>query len=189
MCYIASMELITNQSYNTSRKAGIIRAIKSGKIFIYPTDTIYGIGCDATNEASVQKIRELKHREAKPFLVVAPSLVWISENCDMSKSGRREIEDKFPGPYAFFLKLKNKKAIAPSVSSDGTIGVRYLNHEFQKIITEAGVPFVTTSVNIFGELHAETLEEFPESIKCGVEYIIYEGPITGLPSIKIDLAG
>ena len=62
-----------------------IEDIKNGAVFIYPTDTIYGLGCDATNLASVKLIRELKYRDKdKPMSVIAPSVEWIREHCEVS---------------------------------------------------------------------------------------------------------
>ena len=168
----------------------LVRAICAGKIFIYPTDTIYGLGCDATNRKSVEKIRKLKHRERQPFLVAVPNLEWIWQNCEVTDLEKHQIEQKLPGRYAFFLKIKNKKALVYkeiNPSDDGTIGIRFFNHAFQNIITKAGVPFVSTSVNISNEPFSETIEHMPGSIKRASDYVIYQGPISGPPSTKIDL--
>ncbi|HEY4493077.1 MAG TPA: L-threonylcarbamoyladenylate synthase [Candidatus Paceibacterota bacterium] len=168
----------------------LVRAIKLGKIFIYPTDTIYGLGADATNAKAVGRIRELKHRETKPFLVAAPSLEWIWENCEVPVLARPEIEKNLPGRFAYFLKLKNRNSLTYNKVNplgDGTLGVRFFDHAFQKVISAAGVPFVTTSVNLGANPHSETLEEMPPSIKEGVDYIIYEGRLAGPTSQKIDL--
>ena len=78
--------------------------IKHGAVFIYPTDTIYGLGCDATNEESVKKIKELKYRDKdKPMSVIAPSVDWIKEHCEVTDE---MIEKYLPGPYTLLLKKK-----------------------------------------------------------------------------------
>ena len=87
-------------------KQDFYKRIKSGKIFIYPTDTIYGLGCDATNAEAVKKIREIKERTKSPFSVIAPSKKWIKENCEITK--KRALW-KLPGKYTIIFKLKNKK--------------------------------------------------------------------------------
>lgn len=167
----------------------LVRAIRAGKTFIYPTDTIYGIGVDATNAKAVAKLRKIKNRDERPFLIAVPTLEWIWDNCEVSELQKHEIEKKLPGRYAFFLKLKNLKSLAYSEVNplkDGTIGVRFFNHSFQKIITAAGRPFVTTSVNTTGEPFAENLDQMSPLIRKEVDYIVYQGPIAGPPSTKID---
>jgi L-threonylcarbamoyladenylate synthase len=174
-----------DREYAESHKDEIVAAIKAGDIFIYPTDTIYGIGCDATNNDSVKKIRELKQREEKPFSIIAPGKDWILELCDV-----KDLEklDLLPGPYTLILKWKRESPIAGQVNpNDGTIGVRIPDHWFTKIVGEARVPFVTTSVNISGEKHMESIEEVPEEILSQVDWIVYEGVKKGESSAKINL--
>ena len=111
------MEVITG--YFNKKK--IINEIKAGKIFIYPTDTIYGLGCDATNTRAIRKIREIKRRSAKPFSVIAPSKEWIVKNC---KASMEDIKN-LPGPYTYFVDLKNVKAVSSAINPEGnTLGVR-----------------------------------------------------------------
>lgn len=162
----------------------IIDEIKDGKIFIYPTDTIYGLGCDATNTESVKKIREIKKRVSKPMSVIAPSKEWVVTNCNISL----EELDKLPGPYTYFLKLRNNNAVSHSVNPiHQTLGVRIPEHWFSELVSMANVPFITTSVNLSGRKHMENIEDLPKPFKGAIDYIIYEGPISGAPSIKIDL--
>ena len=155
---------------------------------MFPTDTIYGIGCNAENEDSVAKIRILKQRETKPFSVIVPNLNWIKDNCLINKETEEHLE-KLPGAYTFFLNLKNKETVSENVNpkGDGTIGVRIPDHWFTRLISEANVHFVTTSVNVAGQPFMTSLEDADEIIKNSVDYIIYEGPIVGRESIKIDL--
>ena len=155
----------------------------AGKIFIYPTDTIYGLGCNALNPSSVMKIREIKQRSYKPLSVIAPSKKWILDNCiaDIKDLG------KLPGPFTLILKLKNKNAVAPEVNMGDTIGVRIPDHWFSSLVKEAGVPFVTTSVNISSRPYITSLEDLPKEIESQVDYFINEGPILGQPSEIIDL--
>ena len=107
------MEILTKAELQ-ARFEEAIEKIKSGNIFIYPTDTIYGLGCDATNETAVNQIHSLKERTSKPFSVWAPSIGWIRKNCVVDKRAEQWLT-KLPGPYTFILKLKNKNAVAKSV--------------------------------------------------------------------------
>ena len=164
-----------------------IKEIKSGKIFIYPTDTIYGIGCDATNNKSVKKIREIKQRELKSFSVISPSKEWIKDSCILNKKAEEWLK-KLPGPYTLILKLKNSKAIAKEVTATETLGVRVPNNWFSDIIKKAIIPFVTTSVNISGQPHITKIQELNQKIKTQVDYIIEDGILNNKPSTIINLS-
>lgn len=145
----------------------IIPKILHGNIFIYPTDTLYGIGCNALNQNSVKKIRDIKGRDEKPFSVIAPSIDWIKEHFIVDV----ELENYLPGPYTVILKKKNPEFLF-WVSNKETMGVRIPKHKFTKTIQKAEVPFITTSVNLSGNPPARTLQEIPESIKSQADEII-----------------
>jgi L-threonylcarbamoyladenylate synthase len=167
-----------------SNKETIIESIRNGSIFVYPTDTIYGIGCNALLDSSVQKLREAKNREEKPFSVIAPSKDWILEHCMVTKE---EVDTYLPGPYTLFVQTKGDVVSSFVNPAGNTLGVRIPRHWFANIIAEAGIPFVTTSVNLSGEPHMQTLEDLKEEMKEFVEYCVYEGENAGTPSTKIDL--
>ena len=178
---------ILNKGKVVSEKDKILEEIRIGKVFIYPTDTIYGIGCNALIPESVNKIRIIKNRDEKPFSVIVPSKKWISKNCEINNSGKKWMK-KLPGKYTLILKLKNRKSIAKETNSSlETIGVRIPKHWFSKIIEKAGMPFITTSVNLSGEPPATSLENMNEKLKNQVDYIIHDGKKTGKPSVIVNL--
>ena len=167
-------------------KQSIIDAVINGAVFIYPTDTIYGIGCNAQISNSVKKIRHLKSRTSNPFSVIAPSLGWVKENCIVTKQGEEWLE-KLPGPYTLIFKIK-KNCVAKEVNQElNTLGVRIPNHWIRKIVEETDVPVVTTSVNRSSEDYMTSLEDLDSSIKGGVDFVLYEGRKEGKPSKIIDL--
>jgi len=148
------------------------------KIFIYPTDTIYGIGCDAENEFLVDKISEIKKRDIKPFSVIAPSVEWILENCETTKE---EIEKFLPGAYTLILKKKDKNFLL-KVSENDFLGVRIPLHPITEILQKIGKPIVTTSVNFSGEPFITDLKKIPKEIKKEIDFIVDDGIILGAPS-------
>ena len=75
-------------------------------VFIYPTDTIYGIWCDATNHELVSMIRDIKQSYGQPFSIIIPNKNMIYEFCETNKK-TKEYVDKLPGPYTLILKVKN----------------------------------------------------------------------------------
>ncbi|MEI6296062.1 MAG: L-threonylcarbamoyladenylate synthase [bacterium] len=180
------MKLIDKEYVENNQKE-IIKAIQDGLVFIYPTDTIYGIGTNATKDDFVMKIRTIKQRETKPFSVIAPNIDWIKENCETDKETEKWLE-KLPGRYTLFLDLKNTDCISDEVNPlDDSIGVRIPQHWFTEIIEKSGIPFITTSANISGQSYMRKIEDLDEDIKNSVDYIIYEGEKIGKESEKVDL--
>jgi L-threonylcarbamoyladenylate synthase len=148
------------------------------KIFIYPTDTIYGIGCDAEDKKLVDIIREIKKRDSTPFSVIAPSIEWILENCETSLE---EINNYLPGPYTLLLKKKNKYFLN-HVSDTEFLGVRIPKHPFIELLQKTGKPIITTSVNLSGEKPANKVGEISEEILSKVDMIFDFGELSGKPS-------
>lgn len=157
------------------------KEILEGKIFIYPTDTIYGLGCNASNKEAVNKILEIKSRDKdKPLSIIAPSIKWIKENCVLDL----DLEKYLPGPYTIILKKKNKEFLS-WVSLGDTLGVRIPKSNFTKKIQSTRIPFITTSVNLSGEEPITKINEIKETILNNVDYIIDAGILNNPPSILI----
>jgi len=157
------------------------KEILKGKLFIYPTDTIYGIGCNAENKEAVEKIKHIKQRDKdKPFSIIAPSIEWVKENLIVDCN----IDKYLPGPYTIILKKKNPKFLE-WVSNKESLGVRIPAHEFTRKIQEANVPFITTSVNLSGELFVTKVQDINPDILEEVDHIIDYGELNGKPSTII----
>lgn len=170
-------------------KDRLLHEIHKGAIFLYPTDTIYGIGCNAKNDECVRKIREIKGRKDVPFSVIAPNKGWIYKNCHLTEEAKIWTEEKLPGPYTLVLKLKNKDAISNEVSPGlETIGVRIPDHWCSKAVSIANVPLITTSANVTGENFMTSLDNLSPQIKAHMNFIIYEGELNGRPSNIVDFS-
>lgn len=163
----------------------IIKRISAGEIFIYPTDTIYGLGCDATNEGAVKSIRIIKQRFEKPFSVIAPNKLWILRNFEANKV----FIDKLPGPFTYILKSRKSNLVAPSVANGDKIGIRIPNHAIIPIIQKSRKPFVTTSVNLAGEAPYTDPKKIPKHILDSVDVVIDAGKLANKPSTVLDLTG
>lgn len=180
------MEILNKDEY-TLRKREILYRIKNGAVFIYPTDTIYGMGSNALDPKAVDRIREAKERNTMPFSIIAPSKDWIKENCILTKK-MDEWLDKLPGPYTLILKLKNKAAVHPAVNNNmDTIGIRIPAHWASNIARELNMPIITTSANVTTKEFMTSLETLDPAIKNKVDFIVYEGEIKGRPSTLVDL--
>jgi len=174
--------ILENIMKNKNLQERIVSEIISGKIFIYPTDTVYGLGCDAGNSGSVGKIRALKGSE-QPFSVVAPSKEWISENLLIDGKSKKYL-DYLPGPYTLILKKKNPEFLNSASSSD-SLGVRIPKHPLTEIIQKSGRPFVSTSANVHGSDTIKAAENIPAGLE--VDIVIDGGRIENPPSAIIDL--
>ncbi|MEM3154209.1 MAG: L-threonylcarbamoyladenylate synthase [Candidatus Woesearchaeota archaeon] len=179
------MRIVSKNDVINSRPE-FVKEILAGAVFIYPTDTIYGIGCDATNGASVKRIRELKNRDKKPFSVIAPSIEWVREHCILSDKAKTWLL-KLPGPYTLVLKMKNPTVVSAQTNMGmKTIGVRLPDHWIAEFVASVGKPIITTSVNKAGKPPAAIKQELE---MFDVDFIIYEGDKQGKPSTIVDLTG
>ncbi|MBI3034404.1 threonylcarbamoyl-AMP synthase [Candidatus Woesearchaeota archaeon] len=162
--------------------------VLNGGIFIHPTDTIYGLGCDATNSAAVEKLRVVKQRSSMPFSVIAPSKKWIYDNCIVSADAVKWVE-RLPGPYTLILKLSNFNAVSKEVNlGSDTLGIRIPRHWFSKVVEEIGIPVVTTSANVSGQDFMTSIENVDSRIASRLDFAIYEGEKKGKPSAIVKLA-
>ncbi|MGC9309274.1 MAG: L-threonylcarbamoyladenylate synthase [Candidatus Nanoarchaeia archaeon] len=157
----------------------IIGQIKQGDILIYPTDTIYGLGCDAFNEQAVERIKKIKGRDRdKPLSVIAPSKQWIDEHCIIDVN----LDDYLPGPYTLILNKKQPDFLKHVASGD-KLGVRIPDCSFTEIIQKSGKPFITTSVNLSGEKPAICLDDISAEIKKQVDLVMPSNEkLSGKPS-------
>ncbi len=179
------MELLT-KSQTLQRKEEIIEEIKKGKIFIYPTDTVYGLGCNALLPDSIKKLRTIKNRDARPFSIIAPNKDWIIKNCEIDEFAKKWL-NRIPGKYTLIMKLKNKECISSETNNYmDSIGVRIPDNWFSKILAETDIPFITTSVNLQGDSPMTSLGDVNEKIKESVDYLIYQGEKKGKPSAIIN---
>lgn len=178
------MEILTKENLRL-RYDEVLEKIKDGAIFIYPTDTIYGIGCNALDKKAIEKIRTIKGRPDSPLSIWVPSIKWIKTNCDTKKA--QGWLQKLPGPYTLILPLKNKNAVAENVTLTDSIGVRLPDHWFKKVVEDLNFPIITTSANKTGEPFMTSLEMLDSNIEKEVEFMIYEGEKNGRPSKLIHI--
>ncbi len=137
-------------------------AVKNGLVVIYPTDTLYGLGCDATNKGAVRKVYGIKSRGQKnPLSIIVPDLGMLEKYCEVTDGQRKILATLLPGPYTFLLKLK----IPLPVTDSGIIGVRVPEHMFMRTVSRRlGIPVVSTSANLSGGGDAADASEIDAGI-------------------------
>jgi|SaaInlStandDraft_4_1057021.scaffolds.fasta_scaffold38759_2 L-threonylcarbamoyladenylate synthase len=178
------VEIISFEDIDTK---DVIKRMKAGEIIIYPTDTIYGIGCNASKPGSVSIVRDIKKRdENKPLSVIAPSKKWIYDHFEINK---KSYIQTLPGPFTFVLNMK-RRAVARNVNPGSeTLGVRIPYHAFTRLVQRANIPFITTSVNLSGQKPIREIKNIPRSILKKVDLVIDGGFLPNYPSTIIDLTG
>lgn len=147
--------------------------MRRGGIILYPTDTIWGIGCDATNEESVQRVYELKQRDdSKSMLVLldnpAKLQTYVQDVPDIAWD-LIELTDK---PLTIIY--EGAKNLATNlIAADGTIGIRITNEIFSReLCRQFRKPIVSTSANLSGEPAPERFAHITDKIKEAVDYIV-----------------
>jgi len=146
----------------------VVQVLKDGGLILYPSDTIWGIGCDATNEDAVAKIFELKQRNESKALI---SLVENKKQLiTLTDQIPKEAESHKPTTIIY----TNISGLAKNlIANDGTVAIRIVQDHFCKqLIQNFGKPIVATSANISGESTPEQFAEISEEIKNNVDYIV-----------------
>ena len=146
--------------------------LKNGGIILYPTDTIWGIGCDATNEEAVKRVYELKHREdSKAMLVLLDDVGKLASYVEVPDVAYEllEVNDK---PMTIIC--PNAKNLAKNlIAQDRTIGIRITSEIFTKaLLYRFRKPIVSTSANISGESSPKCFAEISEAVKSAVDYVV-----------------
>ena len=125
-------------------------AIENGEVIVYPTDTLYGFGVDATNTDAIQRLNRLKGR-IQPLSIILESIEQMPEYAEFNVEIHNEMSSYFPGKYTALLPAKQNK-LSPLVQNGSPkIGIRIPNHFFPiKLIQLLEKPIITTSINRHG---------------------------------------
>ncbi len=171
-----------------------IETLKNGGTILYPTDTIWGIGCDATNEEACQKILEIKKRpENKSFILLVDGFAMLERYIPKFQEVCYDLADFASKPLTIIY--PKAKGLAPSVlAKDGSVGIRITKDaNCLKLIRAMRKPLVSTSANYSGEKIPTCFDEIDEKIKSEVNAILEEKTEMKMntPSqiIKVDLDG
>jgi tRNA threonylcarbamoyl adenosine modification protein (Sua5/YciO/YrdC/YwlC family) len=167
-----------------------VEVMKSGGIIIYPTDTVYGIGCDIFNKGALERIYKIKQDSGtKLFSFICPNLKDIAKYARVSDYAYKAMKKLLPGPYTFVLPAA-KEVPKTLWTKRSTVGIRVPKHNVALDLTrELGNPIVSTSVTTKkgGALYN------PEEIKLLFEYdvdlMLSAGTLEGEPSSIVDLSG
>lgn len=150
-----------------------LETLRKGGIIIYPTDTIWGIGCDATNADAVKKIYDLKRRvESKSMLALVDSEGALERWVDDIPEVAWELIEAAVRPLTVIF--DHPKGIAPNLlADDGSLGVRITGEDFSReLCRRLRRPLVSTSANISGEKAPASFKDISEDILKGADYVV-----------------
>ncbi|MGS0749127.1 L-threonylcarbamoyladenylate synthase [Halpernia sp. GG3] len=150
----------------------IIEILKSGGTILYPTDTIWGIGCDATNINAIQKIFEIKKREAsKSMVILVENDKRLQDLVDVPEIAW-EIIDVSEKPVTIIYETV-RNLPEELLAEDGSIGIRVVKNDFcKKLITKLNAPLVSTSANLSGFKSPMKFSDISEEIKNSVDFVV-----------------
>lgn len=172
--------------------SNIVCTLSLGKTILYPTDTVWGLGCDATNIDAVAKIFKLKNRvESKSLVVLVSSMEMLRTYVDTVPQKAIDIISKTKKPTTIIY--SNPKGLATNaIALDNTIAIRIPSHDYcLEIINKLGKPIISTSANISGESTPKSFSEISLPILEGVDYVVNleQDKITDKSSTILKLVG
>ena len=162
-----------------------LNCLAEGKTILYPTDTIWGIGCDATDESAVGKIFRIKQRPQEKSLIILVDSVEMLKRYVLLSAETASLISSFELPTTVIY--SNPEGLARNaVNSDNTIAIRIVNHKFcRKLIQLFGKPIISTSANISGDKNPVSFDDISEKIKNEVDFIVdnkYDTSVYKFPS-------
>lgn len=149
-----------------------VEALNKGKLILYPTDTVWGIGCDAGNDEAVRAIYALKHREvSQPLIVLVSSIDMLLDYTESIHPRVQTLLNYHERPLTVvYPEVRN---LAPSLNQGGaSVGIRVVQDDFCKaLIDEFGLPIVSTSANVVGDPFPRCFGEISSDVISGVDYV------------------
>ena len=168
----------------------VAEVLRDGGVIAYPTDTVYGIGCNIFNRQGIERIYQIKKRKKnKPLSFICADLSDISQYAIVSNYAYRIMKRCLPGPYTFILEASS---ITPKkiLSKRKTVGIRIPDHKAcLAIVKELGHPIISTSANISEEEDLNSPDDIEDKLGHLLDLIVDGGVLISEPSTIIDLTG
>ncbi len=161
------------------------RLMQQGKIIVYPTDTVYGLGCDASNKKAVAEIYKLKKRpRSQPLSVLVSDFQMLEKFAKLSSTEKKFARQKLPGKFTLIFSPRKKLPV-----SKGKIGFRIPKHWCVKIAKEFGAPITTTSANLHEQETPPSIKELERIFGKKVALYVDGGVLRGRASKVIEVEG
>jgi tRNA threonylcarbamoyl adenosine modification protein (Sua5/YciO/YrdC/YwlC family) len=168
--------------------AKAVEILKNSGIIAYPTDTIYGIGCDIMNKKAIEKVYRLMRRDqSKPFSFICSDLTNISQYAKVSNYAYKTMRRLLPGPYTFILE-GSKMVPKMMLTKRKTAGIRVPAHEIcLKLVEGLGNPIISTSASRPDGEVFDNPSLLHDHFGAAIDMVIDGGAVSGEPSSVISL--
>ncbi len=181
---------IHSETPGNKRVQAAIDALKNGELIVYPTDTLYGVGCDIHCKSAVEKIYALKFMDKKkPLSIICKDFTQIAEYAHVSNYAFKIMKKLLPGPFTVVLPASNK---VPKmlITKQRTIGIRIPQNNFAiKLVEKLGAPIITTTLETDKEMVISDPEEIHDRFSHQISMVFSEGISYSDPSTVVDLTG
>jgi len=176
----------TNPQLRLIRK--VVDIIRGGGIVAYPTDTVYGIGCDIMNKKAIARVYQLKQRpQSKPFSFICSDLKNISYYAKVSNYAYKTMRRLLPGPYTFILE-GSRQVPKMMLTKRKTAGIRVPEHAIcHDLVTELGNPVISTSATEPDGSIMRNPSLIHDFFGSRLDVVVDGGPVSGQPSSVISL--
>ena len=167
-----------------------VEVLRDGGVIVYPTDTVYGFGCDIFNHDAVKRIYDIKLESGtKLFSFIIPDLKDIAQYAKVSDYAYKMMKKHLPGPYTFVLPA-SKEVPKKLWTKRKTVGIRVPDHYVAQLLAkELGHPILSTSVTTRKGENLYDPEEIKSMYNPYVDLMLADGALNGKPSSIIDLSG
>ena len=166
----------------------LMNVINNGELAIVPTDTVYGIIADATNEETIRKVYEAKQRSfSKPLIIMVSSIEMLKEYVDcISPTEQKLIESYWPGRLTILFK-KNSSKVSDLLTNGGEyIGIRFPDNKDLCILMDMlNKPLISTSANISDNMTITSVSMLEDELKKNIKYVVDGGILEDYPSTLV----
>jgi tRNA threonylcarbamoyl adenosine modification protein (Sua5/YciO/YrdC/YwlC family) len=166
----------------------VVAALQAGGVVAYPTDTIYGLGCDITNKKALRKLHQIKRQpESKPFSFICPSLKHLSHYALVTNYAYKTLKRLLPGPYTFIL-AGSREVPKMSLTRRKTAGIRVPKHNITlAIVEELGRPLASASATGPEGNELRDAWDIEQTLGHQLDLVVDGGPVPGVVSSVVSL--
>ncbi len=168
----------------------VVEVLRQGGVVAYPTDTVYGIGCDIMNKKAIKRVHQIKRQPLdKPFSFICPGLTELSQYARVTNYAYKNLRRLLPGPYTIILE-GSRQVPKMMLTRRKEVGIRVVDHPIvQAMVSELGHPILSTSATDPEGRYYLQAWEIEENLGRQLDLVIDGGPVPGEPSSVISLVG